>query len=116
MVGAGLAVAGPAKVAAPPAQVIAELERILGEVAARIAEHGTESERSSLREVADASRWTAPGAAAALVDWEGSETARLRAFGVLHGVVVSVLGPDDQAWLLARLSGTGAGELGRRVA
>ena len=64
----------------------------------------------------DTARWSAPGAAAALVDWEGSETARLRAFGVLHGVVLGVLGPEDRAWLLERLRGGTAHELRDRIA
>ncbi len=45
-----------------------------------------------------------PGAAAALVDWSGSEIARLRAFGVVHGVVLR-LGPCDRSWFLDRILG-----------
>ena len=66
--------------------------------------------------VADVARGWRPGAASALVDWEGSEVARLRAFGVLHGVVLSALDPDDPSWLLDRLLGTSPAELDGRVA
>jgi hypothetical protein len=92
--------------------VVVELERLLGEVGAHISEAGTASERLTLHEVAEAARWVAPGASAALVDWDGTETARLRAFGVLHGVAVSTMMPEDQLWLLDRL--TGSGGRGRR--
>jgi hypothetical protein len=109
----------PSLTAAPalrPEDVLEELGILLGGIAERIADRGTESERVALHAVHDAARWSAPGAAAALVDWEGSETARLRAFGVLHGVVLSVLGDEDRAWLLDRLRGGGADEQGQRVA
>ena len=99
-----------------PEDVTAELERLLGELAVRVAEHGTEAEGFALQAVAEASRWTSPGAAAALVDREGAEAARLRAFGVLHGVVLGNLGHQDRAWLLDRLSGTGSAESDGRVA
>jgi hypothetical protein len=86
------------------------LATALAGVAERIAEHGTATDRLALHAVHDATRWSAPGAAAALVDWDGSETARLRAFGVLHGVALCVLGPEDRAWLLDRLRGGSAQE------
>jgi hypothetical protein len=85
-------------------------------LAEQIAECGTDSERIALDAVHDAARWTAPGAAAALIDWDGSETMRLRAFGVLHGVVLGVLGHDDQVWLLGRLRGRSADEHDDRAA
>ena len=44
-------------------------------------------------------------AAAALVDWDGTEVARLRAFGDLHGVVLRVCDPYAQAYLLRLLLG-----------
>ena len=91
--------------AASPEDVTAELDRLLGQVAARIAEHGTAAERDALHVVAFATRWVAPGAAAALVDWWGSETARLRAYGVLHGVVLRALGREEHSWLVDRLRG-----------
>jgi len=91
--------------AAQPQDVTAALAVWLERIAVRIAEHGTATERLALHAVHDVVRWSAPGAAAALVDWDGSEAARLRAFGVLHGVVLGVLGPEDQAWLLDRLQG-----------
>jgi hypothetical protein len=50
------------------------------------------------------------------VDRDGSEPARLRAFGILHGVVLSLLGPEDRAWLLDRLRGGSAHDQDDRVA
>jgi hypothetical protein len=108
------AVPAPIRSAAGAEDVSAELTDLLGRLADRIVEHGTVSERVALHSVADASRWTAPGAAAALVDWDCAEVLRLRAFGVLHGVVMGVLGPEDQAWLLDQLRGVarpGQGDL-----
>ncbi len=97
----------------PPEEVAAELDGLLVRIAERIAEHGTASEREACDALADATRWTAPGAAAALADQEGAEVARLRAFGVLHGVAMGLLTPPDQAWLLDRLhpGGLGQGDL-----
>ena len=98
-----------------PDTVASELDDRLRRLADRIVEHGTEVERIALETVADATRWTVPGAAAALVDWDGTEIARLRAFGVLHGSV-GRLGPEDQAWLLDRLRDPSAAEPGTWVA
>lgn len=89
---------------------------LLEALAQRIAERGTDTERPALHAVHDVAGWSAPGAAAALVDWEGSETIRLRAFGVLHGVVLGVLGDEDQVWLLERLRGGSADEQDDRAA
>jgi hypothetical protein len=94
-----------------------ELEHALGRVADRIAEQGTAVERGALHAVAGAARWLSPAAATALVDWTASESTRLRAYGVLQGVVLRGLDRDDHAWLLDRLqatrrvchSGSGAG-------
>ena len=95
-----------AAVAPPPPEVVAEeLGRLLERMAEQVVEHGTATERVALQTLADGTRWTAPGAAEALVDWEGTETARLRAFGILHGVVLSLLGDEDRWWLLERLRG-----------
>jgi len=102
--------------APPPEDVSRALAIRLEALAERIAVHGTDSERVALHAVHDAARWTAPGAAAALVDWDGSETMRLRAFGVLHGVVLGVLGHEDQVWLLDRLRGRTVDEHGDRAA
>jgi hypothetical protein len=41
-----------------------------------------------LEALAAAARTLCPGAAAALVDWEGPEIARLRAFGIVHGALL----------------------------
>ena len=59
-----------------------------------------------LEAMADASQEACPGAAAALVDWNGSEIARLRAFGIVHGVVLEVLGPLGRSVLLEQVLGT----------
>jgi hypothetical protein len=107
------AVLAAAPVSRPEAEALAVL---LGAIAERVAEQGTASERDAVQAVHDAVRWSAPGAAAALVDRESSETLRLRAFGVAHGVVLSVLGPEDRAWLLDRLCGGTADESGDLVA
>jgi hypothetical protein len=84
-------------------QPVRELDALLEGVAERIVLNGATTEASALQAVADAARWAAPGAAAALVDWEATEILRLRAFGVLHSVVVEVLGDEDRWWLLDRL-------------
>jgi hypothetical protein len=102
----------------PPdrAEVSRAVADLLAEVAERIAERGTASERLVLGAVADATSGVAPGAAMALVDWTGSEVARLRAYGLLHGLVVHALGRDDHAWLLDRVQGVSSDQVGDRVA
>jgi len=98
-----------AAVVPPPPEVVAEeLGGLLQQLADRIVAHGTARERPALEAVADTARWSAPGAAAALTDWEGTEIFRLRAFGVLHGVVLGVLGDEDRWYLLERLRGGGS--------
>ena len=84
----------------------AVLDALLALVAERVAEHGTAAEARVLELVSAAVRRTNPGAAAALVDWNGSEIARLRAFGVAHGVVLDDLGPGAQSALLDQILGT----------
>lgn len=81
------------------------LDDVLGRVAERIVESGTPVEERVLLAMAAAIRHVYPGTAAALVDRDGAEVARLRAFGVAHGVVVTVLGPRDRARLLGRILG-----------
>ena len=95
------------RVAPAPAVVPADvaLSRILDDLSEDVAEHGTGSQRRVLAEVAAATRTMAPGAAAALVDRHGSEVTRLRALGLLHGVVLHELSSQEQARLLARLQG-----------
>ena len=70
-----------------------DLEHLLAGVMQRVVEHGTRAEASTLHAMADAVRRVSPGAASALVDWDGAEIARLRAFGIVHGIVVRDLGP-----------------------
>ncbi len=82
------------------------LDSILRRIAERIVENGTPSEARALQALAAASRDVCPGAAAALVDWSGSEIARLRAFGIVHGVVLRALGPGVRSTLLEQVLGT----------
>ncbi len=84
----------------------AVLEALLALVAERVAEHGTAAEARVLELVAAAVLRTNPGAAAALVDWNGAEIARLRAFGLVHGVVVADLSAGAQSALLDQILGT----------
>lgn len=64
------------------------LEHTLETAAHRIAEHGTHSEAMLLGELSAASRTVCPGAAGALIDWNGTEIARLRAFGIVAGALL----------------------------
>jgi hypothetical protein len=80
---------------------------LLDDVAVRVASSGTRTERRVLHAMSDVAAPVAPGAAAALVDWGGTEVSRLRAFGVVHRLVVEELGPYFHAMLLDRVSGGG---------
>ena len=82
------------------------LETMLDRTAQRIVEDGTRAESATLRAMSEATGHLSPGAAAALVDWDGSEPARLRAFGIVHGVILRDLSARDRSRLLARLIGT----------
>jgi hypothetical protein len=73
------------------------LHEILDGTAHRIASRGTHSEALVLEALAAAARNLCPGAAAALVDWEGPEIARLRAFGIVHGALLGDLGSVSSA-------------------
>lgn len=80
------------------------LEDTLERTADEIARHGTHSELTVLEELAIAAGRMCPGAAAALVDWNGPEVTRLRAFGVVHGALVREIASRqvrDVAWLPA---------------
>ena len=105
--------------AAAPTRVLppsVELAQVLDEAAHRIAELGTGSERRLLEAMAEVAADSAPGAAAALVDQEGSETSRLRAFGLVHAHLLGALGPREHAWLLDLLDGGSSLESPGRVA
>lgn len=80
-----------------------ELNEQLNRIAERIVADGTQSESRALEAMADAAAGLNPGAAAALADWNGSEIARLRAFGIVHGVLMRELPSTAQAQLLTRL-------------
>ena len=82
-----------------------QLDTMLDRIAERIVEHGTLTEAPVLQAMSALSRQVCPGAAAALVDWNGSETARLRAFGIVHGVVLQLLGTSGQSLLLDEVRG-----------
>jgi hypothetical protein len=81
----------------------ADLNTILNLTAERIVEHGTLAERPLLHHMAAAAGPFSPGAAAALDDWDGPEVARLRAFGMVHGVLLRALDSAAQAQLAASL-------------
>ena len=97
--------------AAPHVRPSVELAQVLDEAAHRVAEQGTDSERRLLEAMADVAAQSAPGAAAALVDRDGTEVSRLRAFGLVHTHLLEALGPREHAWLLDLLDGGG----GRRA-
>lgn len=83
-----------------------ELDEILNRTADRIVADGTQSEWRILQAMASAARNLNPGAAAALVDWNGSEVARLRAFGIIHGVLLRDIPANAQFQLQVQLPGT----------
>lgn len=89
-----------------PVDAAARLELLLGDLADRVVELGTRDEAPALEALARAAGEASPGSAAALVDWDGSEIARLRAFGIVHGVVLRDLSPVQQAALLDGLGGS----------
>ena len=68
------------------------MPRLLEEAAHRIADRGTSSERRLLEAMSAVVGPSAPAIAAALVDWDGTEISRQRAFGLAHGHVLNVLG------------------------
>ncbi len=82
-----------------------ELNEILNRSADRIVADGTRAESRTLQAMAAAARGLTPGAADALIDWTGSEIARLRAFSVVHGVLLRDLPAHAQTELLNRLLG-----------
>ena len=91
--------------AAPQRLPSVELAQRLDEAAHRIAEHGTSGEGRLLAAMAKVAAASAPGAAAALVDPEGTEVSRQRAYGVVHAHLVTSLGPREHERLLALLDG-----------
>lgn len=85
-----------------------ELNEMLDCIADHIVENGTHAESYAIEAMASSARDRCPGAAAALADWNGSEIARLRAFGIVHGVLLRELTAGEQAQLRAQLSGAGS--------
>lgn len=75
-------------------------EQDLDDLAGRIARQGTRDEAVDLTALAAAARPLCPGAAAALIDWEGDEVARLRAFGIVHGALLRA-GVVTEEWIPA---------------
>lgn len=88
-----------------------ELMEILDRTADRIVSEGTHAESWTLHVMEAAARDLCPGAAAALIDWDGSEIARLRAFGIVHGTLLRELPATTQAQLAMRLVGDSVHEL-----
>jgi hypothetical protein len=82
---------------------LAELAEVLDRTAQRVVDEGTPSRSETLEAMAAATRGLCPGAAAALVDWHGSEIARLRAFGIVHGVALRDLSSDMQYDLMRQI-------------
>ena len=93
-----------------------ELTDLLTSTAYRIDAEGTRTQSRILGILAAAVRRIAPGAAAALVDWEGSEIARQRAFGIVHGIVLHELDDHDRDMVLFRLDPLAASHALARVA
>jgi hypothetical protein len=100
----------------PIASASAEVAGLLEDAAYRIAEEGTATERRLLEAMAQVASESAPGASAALVDAEGSEASRLRAYGVVHSHLLDELGAREHAWLLELVQDDGSVELPGRVA
>ncbi|WP_062466828.1 hypothetical protein [Demequina maris] len=72
-----------------------------------LAEEGTAAHREEVERLADAVRGFAPGAAAALVDWAGTEISRLRAWAVARSALMERIA-DTQAQAQAAATGRGA--------
>ena len=84
----------------PARQPSIELARILEAAACRVVERGTFSERRLLEAMSQVAATSVPDAAAAMLDQGGTESSRLRAFGLVHDHLLDVLGPREHAWLL----------------
>ena len=87
-----------------------DLYQVLDRIAHRIVCEGTHSESVVLDALAFAARTLCPGAAEALVDWDGPEVVRLRAFGIVHGALLRELS-SVQHEVLAMLDGVSASSL-----
>ncbi|WP_062531263.1 hypothetical protein [Demequina rhizosphaerae] len=72
-----------------------------------LAEEGTAAHRQEVERLADAVRGFAPGAAAALSDWAGTEISRLRAWAVARAALLERIA-DAQAEAQAVAAGRGA--------
>jgi hypothetical protein len=83
-----------------------ELNELLNRTADHIVSDGTQAESLTLQAMASAVPDLNRGAAAALVDWNGSEIARLRAFGIVHGVLLRELEDSAREELLTHLLAT----------
>ena len=88
-----------------------ELTEVLDRTADRIVANGTWEEAWTLHAMEAAARDLCPGAAAALIDWGGAEIARLRAFGIVHGVLLRELSTTTQTELARQLVGDVSHEL-----
>jgi hypothetical protein len=90
---------------------IMELMDTLDRTANCVIDDGTRTRSLTLQAMAAATQHVCPGAAMALVHWDGSEIARLRAFGVVHGAVLRDLPLETQEHLLGQLVRASAHEL-----
>jgi hypothetical protein len=102
--------------AAAPEHAAAGIEGILDLTAQRVVANGTRSEAPVLCAMSLAARRVSPGAAAALVDWDGPEPVRLRAFGIVHGAVLRGLDAPARQALLGQLMTITRAEAGGPVA
>lgn len=84
------------------------LETRMNEMAHQVVEQGTESAREHLETIAAFITGRAPGAAAALIDWDGAEIVRARAFGRAAGVIINDLEVWEQNALVDELTGAPA--------
>jgi len=96
--------------AAAPEHWPAGIEGILDRTAQRVVANGTRTEAHILCAMSAAARRLSPGASAALVDWAAPEPVRLRAFGIVHVVVLRDLDASGRARLLDQLTRTARAE------
>ncbi|WP_062464426.1 hypothetical protein [Demequina soli] len=81
--------------------------QITADLGPRLVEEGTAAHKEELERVSSAVSSLAPGAAAALVDWAGTEVSRLRAWAVARSALLEHLA-DLHASELAATAGRGA--------
>ncbi|WP_062288658.1 hypothetical protein [Demequina phytophila] len=70
--------------------------QITADLGPTLVEEGTVARRQELEQIAEAVRQQAPGTAAALVDWSGTEISRLRAWAVARSILVERVSAADR--------------------